>query len=549
MNEAECLCLPDKPIFRSEGEKKVWRSLRKKLRPQDVLLHGLHFSDGSGDSEIDIVVLMAEGFATVEVKGGRVWLENAQWLQATPDGIKALDLEDQAIGHKHRLGKYLAARWKYGRPRMQHLVALPDSDLGSDDPSPGLPRSLVIDKSQLSDAAGLVFDSLTIRMQGQPTRWPGDALVQEASELLAGRGDPQERLAQRISAVDEQVRLLTEEQFLALDLAERVPRVEISGGPGTGKTWLAMEQARRWVEKGERVGFVCFSRGLAAWVSRATEVWPAKQRSLLWVGTLHALGRSWGVEVPPDLTREDSAFWEVEFPARMAELAASASLRFDALIVDESQDFADNWWPAVLGGLKDPDRGRLMIFSDERQRVFDRESDPLDGLVPLSVKRNMRNTKQIARVFQPLTDDRQDLIGMDGPRVRFVPCPSRQAIPTADDAAVALLDEGWQPCDVVLLTTNHRHPVHKDQVESDGLTDYWSRLWDNDDIFYSTVTAFKGLERQAVVLSVDGFRSPEVARQILYVGMSRARQQLVVCGDPDLLGGAGGKELMKRLLR
>ncbi len=547
MNVAECLCLPDKPIFRSEGERKMWRSLRKKLRPQDVLLHGIHFSDGSGDSEIDILVLMAEGFATIEVKGGRVWLEDAQWLQATPEGIKVIDLEEQAISHKHRLGKYLAARWKHGRVRMQHLVALPDSSIGVTDPSPGLPRSLVIDKGQLPDAAGLVFDSLTIRMQGQPTRWPGDALVQEASELLVGRGDPQEQLAQRISAVDEQVRLLTEEQFLALDLAERVPRVEINGGPGTGKTWLAVEQARRWTAKGDRVGFVCFSRGLAAWVRRTVQDWPDKQRNLLWVGTFHSLGRTWGVEVPADLARDDSDFWENKFPARMAEVSGDAGPRFDALIIDESQDFADNWWPAVMGGLKDPDRGRLMIFSDERQRVFDRESDPLDGLVPLSVKRNMRNTKQIARVFQPLTDDRQDLIGMDGPRVRFMPCSSSQAIQTADDAAVALLDEGWQPRDVVLLTTNHRHPVHRDQVETDGLTDYWSRLWDNDDIFYSTVTAFKGLERQAVVLSVDGFRSPDTARQVLYVGMSRARQQLILCGDPEELLEVGGRELVKRL--
>ena len=72
MNEAECLCLPDKPVFRSEGEKKVWRSLRKKLRPQDVLLHGLHFSDGSGDSEIDIVIFAPDGARILDLKTDQV---------------------------------------------------------------------------------------------------------------------------------------------------------------------------------------------------------------------------------------------------------------------------------------------------------------------------------------------------------------------------------------------------------------------------------------------------------------------------------------------
>jgi hypothetical protein len=30
-------------------------------------------------------------------------------------------------------------------------------------------------------------------------------------------------------------------------------------------------------------------------------------------------------------------------------------------------------------------------------------------------------------------------------------------------------------------------------------------LWKQDDVFYSTVAGFKGLERSAVVLAIDGF--------------------------------------------
>ena len=54
---------------------------------------------------------------------------------------------------------------------------------------------------------------------------------------------------------------------------------------------------------------------------------------------------------------------------------------------------------------------------------------------------------------------------------------------------------------------------------------------------------------QAVVLAIDGFRDDATARETLLVGMSRARDQLVVCGDPDELRRVGGKEMAKKLTR
>jgi hypothetical protein len=57
----------------------------------------------------------------------------------------------------------------------------------------------------------------------------------------------------------------------------------------------------------------------------------------------------------------------------MTELAATCCPgTFDAIVVDEAQDFADNWWQPILAALRDPDSGGLFIFSDEGQRVFDR---------------------------------------------------------------------------------------------------------------------------------------------------------------------------------
>jgi ATP-dependent exoDNAse (exonuclease V) alpha subunit len=49
-----------------------------------------------------------------------------------------------------------------------------------------------------------------------------------------------------------------------------------------------------------------------------------------------------------------------------------------------------------------------------------------------------------------------------------------------------------------------------------------------------------------VVLAVDGFREG-VARDVLYTGLSRARDQLVVVGDLEEIRAAAGNEVCKRL--
>ena len=49
------------------------------------------------------------------------------------------------------------------------------------------------------------------------------------------------------------------------------------------------------------------------------------------------------------------------------------------------------------------------------------------------------------------------------------------------------------------------------------------------------------------MLAVNGFRDEERAREMLYVGLSRARDLLVVCGDLRLIGRVGGEAVVRRL--
>jgi superfamily I DNA/RNA helicase len=87
-------------------------------------------------------------------------------------------------------------------------------------------------------------------------------------------------------------------------------------------------------------------------------------------------------------------------------------------------------------------------------------------------------------------------------------------------------EELWNLGEIALLTTKHRHPI---QVEKDGNRDeYWSELWSESDVFYGTVMGFKGLERSVVVIAANGFHDNANIRDVMYVGMTRARDRLVV---------------------
>lgn len=121
---------------------------------------------------------------------------------------------------------------------------------------------------------------------------------------------------------------------------------------------------------------------------------------------------------------------------------------------------------------------------------------------------------------------------------------------TADDVVDELLEQvGYEPEHVALLTTGRRHPVQREGQE-EGQDLYWRDFFEARATFYGHVLDSKDLERPVVVLAVNGFGSGdggERAREKLYVGLSRARDLLVVCGGPDMVREAGGEGVARRL--
>ena len=539
---------PEHPRFASTAEQQVWQLLCDQLFDDEALLAGIRVTDRKKDHEADLVVLSpGAGIVVVEVKGGSVWIDDGQWWQARGAAIpKLIDPVGQARGAKYALRDYVEDDPRWGsrrRVRWGHAVVLPHSGLGPDFAMPDCPEWMLTCRPDLHSVANRL--RANVRNQETENRLLTDDDVGVIVEILTGRGRSQRDVVAGAAEREARADRLTQDQAMILRAATVLNRVEIRGGAGSGKTWLALEQARRLTKDGQRVALLCYSRGLAAYLRREVARWPWRERPA-YVGEFHGLGHSWGA--PMGTNNDDSAYWEHELPVQMVTLAEALPVRkrFDAVVIDEAQDFADAWWTAVLAMLKDETTGGIYVFSDEGQRVFARFGQPPVPLVPLMLDHNLRNTKQIARTFDSLAPIRMQLMGGEGPAVEFHECATGEAMDVGDDAVEALLDEGWSPGDVALLTTGSRH-LEQSQRQSEGQDKYWESFWDPDQVFYGHVLGFKGLERRAVVLVLNENTLGERSRERLYVGLSRARDQLVVCGDPEVVRTLAGDAVLAAL--
>ena len=542
--------LPDtEPRFVTRSERDVWAALCRQLGPDDLLLANVHVTSRAKDHELDFVVgLHGYGVVVLEVKGRSIRYADDHWLIDRGGRPCRTDPVTQVREGMYAMrdSLYAGARWgRRPRIRFGHAVVCPYDTFPEAFELPDCPRWRITDRLQMDTLVDRLRNVL--RNQDVPYREADLDDLDTIEDWRYGRMPLQRDLVAQAADREADADRLTQDQAALLDAIRQLDRAEIRGGAGSGKTWLALEQARRLSHQGLRVALLCYSRGLATFLQRRSEGWERKDIPA-YVGTFHGLGDVWGVGVRTD-NDTDRDYWEQQLPATMVELAGSlpTGQRFDAVVVDEVQDFAEAWWSVLIASLKDSETGQVYVFADEGQRVFARFADAPITMPTLLLDQNLRNTRQIADTFQSLGATRMRAVGGDGPEVSFVECTPEAAVEEADDAVDRLLEEGWRPEDVALLTIGPRHPVQLEQVEINGQEGYWEMFWDKDSVFYGHVLGFKGLERRAVVLALNESGGRDRSRERLYVGMSRATDRLVVCGDPDYVRQVAGEVTLRRL--
>ena len=391
--------LPPRPDADTpESERKVFTAFERHL-PQDwTVFHSRRIvlpRKGPGpvvERELDFLVIdPARGLLGFEVKGGgEIGRDEDGWYSGSNPRHRIKAPGAQAQSAMHALLDYLRTRAEV--PAFGWGVVFPDAE-SPDTLAPELPRRLVIDRDGLQWADKAV-DGVFAAAVGAGTPL-SPAAVTQLVRLLAPRVSLAPSLAATVTEEGAALVRLTEEQFNILELLCAFPRVGVSGGAGTGKTLVAMERARRLAAEGRRVLLLCYNRGLAAYLKPRAHGFA--------VSTFHSLcdtlSRSAGLPWPTALTGPDAqAFWREEAPALLLQaLDRLPDERFDAVIVDEGQDFHEYWWLAVERLLRRPKDDVLWVFFDPRQNIYGGSAWEALGLHTAPLAYNCRNTQRIAR--------------------------------------------------------------------------------------------------------------------------------------------------------
>ncbi len=506
------------------------------------------------EGEADFVILHRErGLLVIEVKGGAPTLDGRTWRRG---GHEIRDPFEQARRNLHALLDAMEDRTRGRLTRTDlvfgYAVVFPHAAYAGP-----LPQNA--DPAVFLDARDLA--ELPARIERAYAAWRGRprTLSKEQLGLLRDALLPRLRIIRCVGPDLERAEALllqlTQDQQATLRGLFVNKRVLVEGVAGSGKTLLAMELATSLAERGQRVQVLCYNRHLADWLDERAAAEPRLGRAQgeVRIDTFHGLALSLAsrasVEVEPP-ARRDAAFWEHEAAGILDH--AVGELRgtdqdptVDALIIDEAQDFAEEWWLALEELLVSAEEGTLYAFIDLAQRLRPGGGPPPVELpTRFRLTTNCRNTRRIAAPSAAVVDEQIDLLpgAPLGARVRLVRAASRNdQLGHVRALLTELLGEGGlRPDQIALIgpaAKEHGSLAEVERLAGAALVTEAKRWREGEGVLCTTARAFKGLEADAVIVyDLDHFGGLFTARD-LYVAWTRAKHMLTfVCHGDDARG-------------
>uniref|UniRef100_A0A832I2C5 Nerd domain protein n=1 Tax=Eiseniibacteriota bacterium TaxID=2212470 RepID=A0A832I2C5_UNCEI len=553
------------------AEYEVWEALADELPDEYVVFHRVQWLDRPDDGpprdgECDLLIAHpARGMLVVEVKGGRIAVDPATgaWRSVDRHG-KAHVIDNpfaQANESKHVLRRKLASiPWWRGRPvPIGHAVALPHCAKGGSSIADAS-LDVTLDAADLTRARASVERVFDFWRLAPDDHWRHNGIA-ALERLFVHHDFARVPLGVQMRQQEPEFLRLTREQAGVLDVLRQHRRAAISGCAGSGKTMLAVEKARRLAGEGFRVLVTCFNRALADFI-RAQLPPPQQARARAGVAagrgqldlfggarvdveSFHALAAAWarraGVPLPEAHDEEERRrLFDDVLPEALVRAAGELPERYDAVIVDEGQDFKEEWWVALQTLLRDPDHGILYVFYDDNQSLYTGGAALPIQTPPFVLTRNCRNTREIhrwvGRFYRGGAEP--EPAGPQGrPPVALRYADERGLREHVRRTLHQLVAEEKVPeRDLVVLTPHGRarSALWRDPVFGNlRLTDAWPPAPNH--VQWSTVHAFKGLERPVVVLA-EVERGGWSRAELLYVGGSRAQSHLVVIEREDAAG-------------
>ena len=521
----------------SFGERQVFEAL-KKLPDDYTVFHSVRWNDRNEKNtvvygESDFTVFHPrKGIIVIEVKSGGIECVNNTWTYIRTDNGERHSMKNplkQADKSKYRFLDLLEELFKDTEYTDKPQYCMVESAVWF----PSVSRRDVIGKLPMEfhpeitllesalDSPQKYIDGIYDFYEG----WKHTRLDNTPEETILDAFSPLYRVmpslkSKRLEQEEEFVRL-TREQNSLLDYLEEQRVAAIQGAAGTGKTWLAIEKARRLADSGN-VLFLCFNQFLRIYLQDLKNENPKKYENIEFYNLPQLVCQKMKV---PSVEDDDILQFLENYDAYEWE--------FKHIVIDEGQDFNDGEIEKLydIALLQD---GAFYVFFDKNQFVQGREfPDWLrNSECRLVLNINCRNTFSIADTSgKPISvEPKVKNKGVKGDMPKFYICDDK----TAAMKKISLLidqyrNNGYLYNKICILTVKTENTSILNGVEKVGNHNIGS-TWGKNNVLFTTARKFKGLEADAIIIvdvDADTFANEENKR-LFYVGASRAKHYLDV---------------------
>ena len=368
---------------------------------------------------------------------------------------------------------------------------------------------------------------------------------------------------------EDKVKLLDEEQEkLARELREG--HRLIFGVAGSGKTVLLIARARILAKRHPdwKILILCYNKLLRKQIFNMLN--PQDYEADITISTFHGWARNYILNADDEFSslyheanirakKEDKEgdFFQDFVPKILNQMISSQGenqILYDAILIDEAQDFEKVWFEPIMQ-LLNPDTNSLLITCDGLQGIYARKRFTWSSVgiqargrvkrfdksyrIPIEIgiiaqKILPKNITNLIGQFDEFMSTKQ-FIGNHGTVEIFVS-------DTREDEYVKLVEKIARslksPQEILVLfklnmkKINYKHPffdyLKTHNIEWKDLQDY---NYESPGLVIGTLYGTKGLESDTIIIpEVDTYNSNQ-DRQLLYVGMTRSRKKLVLSAN------------------
>ncbi|MFC1994293.1 NERD domain-containing protein [Chloroflexota bacterium] len=519
---------------RSSAERRLFPILREGLDDSFTVFHSfdLLVQNRQGkfiDGEIDFLIFHPKlGFLVLEVKGGSIGFDGEQGTWYQNDIPVKKSPFAQAENSKYKLGGFLRKRLGHAPGcTFAHAVCFPDISGELKGLPSGADAKICITGRQLAQI-DQVIPNIMSSFHDHRDRPVTQDDVERIRQVLMPHCEYSTNLQDRMVQAEEVVFRLTENQCRILDYLNYHRHALIEGCAGSGKTIMAVKKARTLALEGNSVLLLAYNvmlgKQLAAAVSDLDNVTASNYHRFCMDHLKEA-----GISPEPD---GGSDFWQRQVPEAFAKLVDQQPIKYDAVIVDEGQDFHIEYWLTITELVNDT--GFFYIFYDPGQNLWGIDLDFPISKEPFILDENCRNTRSIFDKLEPHSKTKMRLhpdapegepiveytIRDDGMRRRRIGKILYDLVNNKEIERERIVILGGHSMNHTCIGEN---PV----IGTFRITETTED--DPNAIHYHTYMKFKGCEADAVIM-IDVDRNDERWAKIdaLYTTISRAKHLLYI---------------------